>query len=59
MADNKVALQLRIDETMHKKVKFISSKELRSLNSQLEYFILKGIAEFEKQNGTISSEDLK
>lgn len=59
MADNKVALQLRIDETMHKKVKFISSKELRSLNSQLEYFILKGITEFEKQNGTISSEDLK
>lgn len=59
MAENKIALQLRIDEIIHKKVKVISSKELRSLNSQLEYFILKGVQEFEKQNGVISDEDLE
>lgn len=53
MAENKIALQLRIDEITHKKVKYISDKELRSLNSQLEYFILKGIAAYEIENGSI------
>lgn len=56
MADSKIALQLRLDETTHKKVKSISEKELRSLNSQLEYFILKGVATYEKENGPITFE---
>jgi hypothetical protein len=50
MADSKIALQLRLDETAHKKLKLISEKELRSLNAQFEYFIIKGIEEYEKQN---------
>lgn len=54
MADNKIALQLRLDESTHKKVKSISEKELRSLNSQLEYFILKGVALYEIENGPIT-----
>ena len=49
----KVATQIRLDETMHKKVKYIAEKKLRSLNSQMEYFILKGIEEYEKENGAI------
>mgnify|MGYP003378583506 CR=1 FL=1 len=57
MPEKKIALQLRIDENIHKKVKEISSKELRSLNSQFEYFILKGVEEYEKENGTINFEE--
>ena len=43
----KIALQLRQDEELHQKVKEIADKELRSINAQLEYFILKGIKDFE------------
>ena len=53
----KVATQIRLDESMHKKVKYISEKKLRSLNSQMEYFILKGIEQYEKEYGTIPISD--
>ena len=53
---SKVATQIRLDEAIHKKVKYISEKELRSLNSQMEYFILKGIEDFEEKYGTIQIE---
>lgn len=54
---SKLATQIRLDEAMHKKVKFIAEKELRSLNSQMEYFILKGIEDYEKQFGVIQFSD--
>ena len=58
MKDNKIALQLRLDEQTHKKVKFIASRELRSLNAQFEFFILKGIADYEKEHGSIDPAQL-
>ena len=57
MSKSKVALQLRISETTHKKVKIISGKKLRSINSQFEYFILKGVEEYEKHHGKINLND--
>lgn len=54
---SKIAFQLRIDENTHNKAKYISEKELRSINSQYEYFILKGIEAFEKEHGEISITD--
>lgn len=57
MASSKVVTQIRLDEITHKKVKFISEKKLRSLNSQMEYFILKGIEDFEKEYGAIPLTD--
>lgn len=56
-ADRKVPFQLRIDEAAHKKLKIIAPREVRSINSQMEYFILKGIEQYEKENGAISLED--
>lgn len=47
---SKVALQLRLEEETHSKLKEISEKELRSLNAQIEYFILAGIANYEKEH---------
>ena len=54
---SKTATQIRLDEDTHKKLKHISEKELRSLNAQMEYFILKGIEAFEETNGFIDTVD--
>lgn len=59
MGDTKISIQLRIDEITHKKAKYIADKKLRSLNSQLEYFILKEIEEYEKNYGSIELTDKK
>ncbi len=57
MPTRKVALQLRLDETTHKKIKVIAEKELRSLNAQLEYFISRGLQAYEKKDGVIQLDD--
>ena len=54
MPNDKVATQIRLDETTHALVKAISVLELRSLNAQMEYFILKGIKDYENQNGKVT-----
>lgn len=49
----KVQYTLRIEEKIFEKLKLISDKELRSINSQFEYFLIKSIAEYENENGAI------
>lgn len=53
----KIALQIRLDDTTHKKLKKISEVELRSLNSQLEYFVIQAIKDYELNHGEISVQD--
>lgn len=53
MAISKSAFQLRLDEDVHQKVKQIAKREFRSLNAQLEYFIVKGIEQYERDNGEL------
>ena len=55
----KIATQMRYDEVLYEKTKIIAEKELRSLNAQIEYFIKKGVEQYEKENGTISLPDDK
>lgn len=50
----RIATQMRIDETLHKKAKEISVRENRTLNSQYEYFIKLGIEQYEAAHGPIS-----
>ena len=57
MASNKISLQVRLDESTHSKLKTIAEQELRSLNSQIEYFVIKGIQKYEKENGTVAETD--
>lgn len=57
MAVSKSAFQLRLDEKAHQKVKQIAMREFRSLNAQLEYFIVKGIEQYERENGELPSEE--
>ena len=55
----RVSTQLRLEETAHYKSKIIAEKECRPLNSQFEYFIIKGVERFEKENGPIPLPDDK
>ena len=56
MTVSKSAFQLRLDEKAHQKVKQIAMREFRSLNAQLEYFIVKGIEQYERENGELPPE---
>lgn len=55
----KIATQIRLDESTHTKLKYIAEKELRSLNAEMEYLILKGIESYEAQYGIIDAQGLK
>lgn len=59
MAGIKSAFQLRLNEDAHRKVKAIADKEFRSLNAQIEYFIYRGIAAYEREHGAICEETEK
>lgn len=50
----RIATQMRIDETLHKKAREIAARENRTLNSQYEYFIKLGIEQYEAAHGVIS-----
>jgi len=54
---SKIATNFRIDETAYQKTKMIAKAERRSINSQLEYFVMMGIREYEKKNGIIKLEE--
>lgn len=57
MATIKIQTGLRLNETLYGKVKYLSSKENRSLNNFIEYVIQKHVDEYEKENGIISASD--
>ena len=50
--------QIRLNEELYEKLRLISGKELRSLNAQMEYLLLKGVEQYEKENGTIKMDHL-
>ncbi|MBQ2997284.1 MAG: hypothetical protein IJE22_08665 [Oscillibacter sp.] len=50
----RIATQMRIDETLHKKAREIAIRENRTLNSQYEYFIKVGVEQYETVHGPIS-----
>lgn len=46
----KKQMLLRLSEEIYNELKEVSEKELRSINAQIEYFILKGIEDYKKNN---------
>ena len=54
---NRTQTQVRIDEALLKKVKVIARNESRNMNSQIEYFIKKGVDQYEAEHGNINPED--
>jgi hypothetical protein len=51
---NRKTTQLRINETLYKKAKIIAVLENRNTNSQIEYFVRKGVEAYEKEHGSVS-----
>ncbi|MDR1272336.1 MAG: hypothetical protein LBK04_05040 [Clostridiales Family XIII bacterium] len=46
----KFVSQIRLDESVYEKVKYIAIMEFRSMNAQMEYFIVNGIAQYETEH---------
>lgn len=49
----RIATQVRLNETVWKKLKVIARKENRNANSQLEYFLIKSVEAYEAEHGAI------
>ncbi|MCL2047369.1 MAG: hypothetical protein FWG87_01465 [Defluviitaleaceae bacterium] len=54
MKETEVSVQFRMREKTHAKLKIIASSQLRSLNSQIEFFAIEGIKKYEDENGEIN-----
>lgn len=45
----KASTQIRIDEELFLHIKEIAEREFRSMNSQIEYFLMKGVERYEEE----------
>lgn len=53
MATNKIQTGLRLEEDTLKKITYISKRNKRSLNAQIEFVVQECIEDYETKNGTI------
>ena len=56
MAIAKVQTGLRLDEVTHEKLRYIASRQKRSLNAEIEFALEKVINDFESEHGSIPLE---
>lgn len=54
MATQKKQVMIRVQPDTYEKMKIISDKNHRSVSNQMEWLMLKFIADYETQNGLIS-----
>lgn len=57
MATNKRQVLIRVQPDTYAKLKVISDKNHRSVSNQLEWLMLQYIADYEAQNGKVSTGD--
>lgn len=57
MPSFKRTFTLRLEDENYEKIKYISSKNKRSMANQIEFLIEQHILEFEKKNGPIKIEN--
>lgn len=50
---NRRSTQIRVNETILDKTKIIAELENRNMNSQIEFFLKKGVEQYEKEHGVI------
>ncbi len=53
----RVSIQVRIDETVWKKVKAIAKLESRNANAQLTHYVQKAVEAYEQEYGVVSITD--
>ena len=51
---SKVSTQMRYDAVLYAKVQAIAETEYRSTNAQIEYFIKKGVEQYELEHGEVA-----
>lgn len=49
----RISTQVRLDETVWKKIKIIAQIENRNANAQLNHFMQKSVEAYERANGVI------
>lgn len=49
----RISTQIRIDETVWKKIKAIAKAENRNANAQLSYFAQQAVTAYEKEHGEV------
>ena len=54
---NRISSQIRVNETIWLKIKHIAKNENRNTNSQIEYFLKKGVEAYESEHGVITLPD--
>ena len=58
MEDNMIRYTLRTGKVLFRKFRYVAEYEGRSANKEIEQFIKRRVAEFEKEHGKISITDL-
>ena len=53
MEDKLLRYTLRVDRMLFQKFRYIAESEGRSANKEIEQFLKKRVADFERENGTI------
>lgn len=53
----RISTQVRLDEMTWRKLKIIAQRENRNANSQLDYFMKRGVAAYEAEHGPIFLQD--
>lgn len=53
MCTNTVFFNVRIDETLNKKLVYISAEKGRSKNKQIEYILKEFVKQYEQKNGIV------
>ncbi len=56
MDDKLVRYTLRVDRLLFKKFRYIAESEGRSANKEIEQYLKRCVAQYEKENGTIETE---
>ena len=50
----RVYTQIRLDDSLHSRLKAIAAAEHRSLNNLMEYFLLRQVDEYEREHPDVS-----
>lgn len=56
MDDKLVRYTLSVDRLLFKKFRYIAESEGRSANKEIEQYLKRCVAQYEKENGTIETE---
>ena len=56
MEDKLLRYTLRVDRTLFQKFRYIAGSKWRSANKEIEQYLKRCVAEYEKENGRISTE---